>query len=71
MSLTSKVSTFIGTATAYAVHYTGKVATPMGIVRLVYTHRKDIQRFAVKHSFSKDYPDAVQDNLLKCLEYID
>ena len=48
MFLTSKVGTFIGMATAYAVHYTGKVDTPMGIVSLpVYTHRKDIQRFAV------------------------
>jgi hypothetical protein len=75
MSLASKVGTVIGTATAYVVHYMGKGATPLGVVSgvvsLVYTHRKDIQRFAVKHSLNKNYADAVQDNLLECLEYID
>jgi hypothetical protein len=49
----------------------GKGATPLGVVSIVYAHRKDIQRFAVKHSLNKDYPDAVQNNLLECLEYID
>jgi len=71
MSLASKVGTVIGTATAYAVHYMGKGATPLGVVSIVYAHRNDIQRFAVKHSLNKNYPDAVQDNLLECLEYID
>jgi hypothetical protein len=71
MSLASKVGTVIGTATAYVVHYMGKGATPLGVVSIVYAHRKDIQRFAVKHSLNKDYPDAVQNNLLECLEYID
>lgn len=71
MSLASKVGTVIGTATAYAVHYMGKGATPLGVVGVVYAHRNDIQRFAVKHSLNKNYPDAVQDNLLECLEYID
>ena len=71
MSLASKVGTVIGTATAYVVHYMGKGATPLGVVSIVYTHRKDIQKFAVKHSLKKDCPDAVQNNLLECLEYID
>ena len=71
MSLASKVGTVIGTATAYVVHYMGKGATPLGVVSIVYAHRNDIQRFAVKHSLNKNYPDAVQDNLLECLEYID
>ena len=71
MSLASKVGTIIGTATAYVVHYMGKGATPLGVVSIVYAHRNDIQRFAVKHSLNKNYPDAVQDNLLECLDYID
>lgn len=71
MSLASKLGTVIGTATAYAVHYMGKGVTPLGAVSIVYSHRKEIQSFAVKHSLNKNYPDAVQDNLLKCLEYID
>lgn len=71
MSLASKIGTLIGTATAYAVHYTGKGVTPLGVVSIVYAHRKDIQRFAVKHSLNKNYPEAVQNNLLECLEYID
>ena len=71
MSLASKVGTVIGTATAYAVHYMKKGATPLGVVGIVYSNRKEIQRFAVKHSLNKNYPDAVQDNLLECLEYID
>lgn len=73
MSLASKVGTVIGTAIAYVVHYMGKgtTATPLGVVSIVYTHRKDIQKFAVKHSLNKDCPDAVQNNLLECLEYID
>lgn len=71
MSIASKLGTVVGTATAYVVHYMGKGATPIGIVTIIYTHRKDIQSFALKHSLKKDYPDAVQDNLLKCLEYID
>lgn len=71
MSLASKVGTILGTATAYVVHYGRKGVTPLGVVSIVYTHRKDIQRFAVKHSLNKDSRDAVQNNLLECLEYID
>jgi len=58
MSLASKVGTLIGTGTAYVVHYTKKGATPLGVVSIVYAHRKDIQTFAV------------QNNLLECLKYI-
>ena len=71
MSLASKVGNVIGTATAYVVHYMGKGATPLGVISTVYAHRNDIQRFAVEHSLNKDDPDAVQNNLLECLEYID
>jgi hypothetical protein len=71
MSLASKVGTGIGTATAYVVHYMRKGATPLGVVSVVYAHRKEIQKFAVKHSLNKDCQDAVQNNLLECLEYID
>lgn len=42
MSLASKFGTVIGTATAYAVHYMGKGATPLGVVSLIYAHREDI-----------------------------
>jgi len=71
MSLASKVGTAIGTATAYGVHYMKKGATPLGLVSMAYSYRKEIQRFAVKHSLNKNDPDAVQNNLLECLEYID
>ena len=71
MSLASKVGTLVGTATAYAVHYMGKVATPLGVVSILYNNRKEIQKFAVKHALNKDSPDAVENNLLECLEYID
>jgi len=67
MSLASK----IGTATAYVVYYMGKGATPLGVVGIVYAHRKEIQKFAIQHSLTKDCPDSVQNNLLECLEYID
>ena len=71
MSLALKVGTIIGTGTgtAYAVHYIGKGATSLGVVSIVYGHRKDIQKFVVKHSLSKNSPDAVQNNLLECLQY--
>ena len=71
MSLASKIGTAIGTGTAYIVHYMGKGATPLSVVSLVYTHRNDIQKFAVKHSLNKTNPEAIQNNLLECLEYID
>ena len=71
MSLASKVDTAIGTATAYVVHYMSKGATPSGVVSIVYANRKEIQKFAVKHSIDKSHPDAIQNNLLECLEYID
>lgn len=71
MSLAGKVGTAIGTAAAYAVYYTRKGSTPIGLVTLAYAHRKEIQTFAVKHSINKSSPDAVQENLFKCLEYID
>ena len=71
MSLASKIGTVVGTVAAYAVHYMGKSSTPIGIVSIVYANRKEIQKFAMKHSLNKNYPDAVQNNLLECLEYID
>ncbi len=71
MSLASKAGTIVGTVTAYALHYVEKGVTPLGLVSMVYVHRKEIQSFAVNHSLKKDYPDAVQDNLLECLQYID
>jgi hypothetical protein len=71
MSLASKVGTVVGTATAYVVHYMGHASTPLGVVSMVYAHRKEIQKFAVKHALDKSFPDAVQNNLLQCLEYID
>lgn len=71
MSLTSKLVTLIGTATAYVVHYVEKGATPLRVVTVVYANTDKFQQFAVKHSLRKDYSDAVQSNLLKCLEYID
>lgn len=37
MTLASKLGTIVGTATAYAVHYIGKGATPLGVVSIVYT----------------------------------
>lgn len=71
MSLASKVGTMIGTGTAYAVHYMRQGTTSIGLISLVYTHRNEITRFATKHALNKDEEDAVQNNLLKCLEYID
>lgn len=71
MSLASKVGTLVGTATAYGLHYMGKASTPLGVVSMVYANRKEIQKFAVKHALNKNSPDAVQNNLLECLEYID
>lgn len=71
MSLASKIGTAIGTGTAYVVHYMGKGASPLGVVSVVYAHRKDIQTFALKHSLNKSHPEAIQNNLLECLEYID
>jgi gamma-glutamyl phosphate reductase len=71
MSLASKIGTVVGTATAYTVHYIRKGATPLGVVSMVYVHRRDIQKFAVQHSLNKDSPDALQSNLLECLDYID
>ena len=71
MSLATKLGTIVGTSTAYVVHYMNKGATPLGLVSLLYTHRQYIQKFAVKHALNKDAHDAVQNNLLECLEYID
>ena len=71
MSLASKIGTAIGTGTAYVVHYMGKTATPLGVVGTIYANRSKIQQFAVKHSLDRSSPDAIQNNLLKCLEYID
>ena len=48
-----------------------KGATPLDVVSIVYAHREDIQKFAVKDSLNKSSPDAVQNNLLEYLEYID
>lgn len=71
MSLASKIGTIVGTGTAYAVHFLGKNATPLGVIGIVYNSRKEIQRFAIKHALDKSSPDAVQDNLLECLEYME
>lgn len=71
MSLASKVGTIVGTATAYAVHYMKRGTTSIGVISLVYTHRNDIKRFATKHALNTNEEDAIQNNLLKCLEYID
>ncbi len=71
MSLASKIGTIVLTATAYAVHYINKGVTPISVASIIYTHRKDIRKFAVKHSLDKTCPDAVENNLLECLEYID
>lgn len=71
MSLASKIGTVIGTGAAYVVHYMGKSSTPVGIVTLIYSNRHKIQDFAVKHALDKSSPDAIQDNLLECLQYID
>lgn len=71
MSLASKIGTVIGSGTAYAVHYMKKSSTPVGIVTIIYSNRSKIQDFAVKHALDRSSPDAIQDNLLECLEYID
>ena len=49
----------------------GKGSSPLALVSLVYVNRKEIQRFAVKHSLDKNSRDAVQNNLLECLQYIE
>lgn len=53
------------------VHYMRKTFTPLGVVSIIYANRSKIQKFVVKYVLDKDSPDAVQNNLLKCLEYID
>lgn len=71
MSLASQLGTLVGTGTAYLVHYTEKGTTPLSVGLLIYSNRQEIQKFAVKHALDKTKPDAIQDNLLECLEYID
>lgn len=74
MTLATDIGTAIGTTVAYIVHYSTqvrKVTTPIDIASLAYTYRKDIQRIAVNHALDKSSPDAVQDNLFECLQYID
>lgn len=71
MSLASKIGTVIGTGTAYVVHYMGKSSTPLAVVSIVYANRREISKFAVKHALDKTSPDAIQNNFLECLEYID
>jgi hypothetical protein len=71
MSIASKIGTIVGTTAAYAVHYAGKISTPLGVLSMVYANKKEIKEFAVKHALDKNSPDAVQNNLLECLEYID
>jgi hypothetical protein len=71
MSIASNLGTALGTATAYIVHYMGKTPTPIAIVGAVYTNRHTIRKFAVKHALDKSCPDAIQNNLLDCLEYIE
>jgi hypothetical protein len=71
MGLASKLGSGVGTATAYFVHYASKGSTPVGLITLAYHHRKEIQQFAVRHALDKNDPNAVQDNLFKCLDYID
>jgi hypothetical protein len=71
MTLALKAGKIVGTGTAYAVHFLSKGSTPIGIATVIYAHRKDIQKFAIKHALDKKAPDAVQNNLLNCLEYIE
>lgn len=71
MSLASKIGTVIGTCTAYVVHYMGKSSTPLGVIGILYTNKSKIQEFAVKHAIDRNSPDAIQDNLWECLQYID
>lgn len=71
MSLASKIGTVIGTGTAYVVHFMGKSASPIGIVTIIYSNKSKIQDFAVKHALDRSSPNAIQDNLLECLQYID
>ena len=71
MSLASKIGTVIGTGTAYAVHFMGKSSSPIGIVTIIYSYKSEIQDFAVKHALDRSSPNAIQDNLLECLQYID
>ena len=62
MSLASKVGPVIGTAIDYAVQYVGKASIPLSVISMMYTNRKKIQKFAVKHSFNKNSYDTVQNN---------
>ena len=71
MSLASKIGTVIGTGTAYVVHFMGKSSGPIGIVTIIYSNKSKIQDFAVKHALDRSSPNAIQDNLLECLQYID
>jgi hypothetical protein len=67
MSLASKIGTVIGTATAYVIHYMGKGSTPLGLATIVYSKIGKIQDFAI---LDRSTPDAIQDNLFECLQYI-
>lgn len=71
MSIASKIGTVIGTGTAYVVHYLGKSSTPLGVVGIIYTHREKIQEFAVNHAIDRNSPDALQDNIFECLQYLE
>jgi hypothetical protein len=68
MSFASKLGTLVDTGTAYVVHYMGKSSTPVTIVALIYSNRSKIQEFAVKDALDRSSPDAIQNNLLECLE---
>lgn len=59
MSLASKVGPVIGTAIDYAVQYVGKASIPLSVISMVYTNRKKIKKFAVKHSLNKNSSNTV------------
>jgi len=71
MGVASKIKTVVGTGAAYVVHCMGKDSSPAIIVSIIDSNRTKIQKFAFKHALDKSSPDAIQDNLMECLEYID
>jgi hypothetical protein len=75
MSLASNLGTLVGTGVAYIVHYYGTSSCSASFIGIVYTYRheikNEIQNIASAHALDTNEPEAVQNNLLNCLEYID
>lgn len=75
MSLAGTLGHLLETDLAYIVRYISKNSTLLGIVGIVYTNRHEIkngiQKFATKHVLDKKVPNAIEDNLFECLQYID